>query len=105
MNCRVVSLDELLPGAVLADNVRDEAGRVLLRSGALMTESSIEALRRRGVESVSVEAAEGIPSPEHLAVERSRLEARLDLVFRQAGEGEANRQLRQAVLEFKLGVE
>ena len=104
MNVKTVSLDLLLPGAVLGDNVHDDAGRVLLRSGAIVTESSIDALRRRGIVSVAVELA-AVQSPEHLAHERVQLEVRLQEAFRRAGQSEANRQLWQAALEYKLGVE
>lgn len=104
MTAKTVPLDQVLPGTVLGDNVHDEAGRVLLRVGAIVTESSIEALRRRGVESVTVENTEA-HSPEHQARARVRLEVRLQEAFRHAGQSEANRQLWQAVLEYKLGAE
>lgn len=102
MNQKLLSLEELLPGAVLAENVHDNAGRVLLRAGAVITEASIDALRRREIEMVTVEVVAEELSPEQLAIERKRLEARLDEAFARAGEGVANQLLRQAVLEFKL---
>lgn len=105
MNQKLLSLDELLPGAVLAENVHDAAGRVLLRAGAVITEASIDALRRRDIEMVTVEAVVEARSPEQRALERSRLEGRLDEAFARAGDGEASRLLRQAILEFKLGDE
>ena len=104
MSVKVVPLDQLLPGATLGDNVQDEAGRVLLRVGAVVTESAIEALRRRGIEQVSVEVVEKM-NAEQFANEKMRLETRLHDAFRRAGESEANRQLFQAVLEFRLGIE
>lgn len=104
MNARLLSIDQVLPGAVLGDNVHDDAGRVLLRMGTVLTESSLEALRRRGVETLPVEALAHL-SAEHLAHERVRIETRLQEAFRRAGESQANRQLWQAVLEYKLGVE
>lgn len=104
MNARLQPLDQVLPGAVLGDNVHDDTGRVLLRMGTVLTESSLEALRRRGVETLPVAVVEQ-HSAEHLAHERARIEARLQEAFRRAGESEANRQLWQAVLEYKLGVE
>ena len=104
MNARTLPLDQVLPGAVLADNIQDDTGRVLLRVGTLLTESAIEALRRRDIPTVSVELAVD-HSPEHLAIERLHLEARLQTAFRHAGESEARRLLWQALVEYKLGVE
>lgn len=101
MTSKSLPLDQVLPGAVLGDNVHDEAGRVLLRAGAVLSESAIEALRRRKVEQVVLEVIEKT-SPEQLALEKVRLETRLEAAFRRAGHSEANRQLWQAILEFKL---
>lgn len=102
MTVKLVPLDQVLPGAVLGDNVQDEAGRVLLRVGAILTESAIETLRRRGVEALTLEVAAS-HSPEHRAVERLHLEARLQQAFRHAGEGQATRELWQALIEYRLG--
>lgn len=100
MTMTLCPLDQVLPGTVLGDNVNDAAGRVLLRGGTVMTESSIEALRRRGIEAVPVVVAE---RAEDVARERLRLETRLQEAFRGAGNGLASRMLRQAAMEFRLG--
>lgn len=104
MNAKQLPLELVLPGAILADNVHDETGRVLLRIGTLLTESSIEALRRRAVAAVVVDLAVD-HSPEHRAIEKLHLETRLQQAFRHAGDGPARRQLWQAVVEYKLGLE
>lgn len=101
MSVKLVPLDLVLPGSVLGDNVQDEAGRVLLRVGTILTETSIEALRRRGVETLTVEVGAS-HSAEHRAIERLHLESRLQGAFRHAGEGEASRQLWQALIEYRL---
>lgn len=101
MSAKIVPLDQVLPGVVLGDNVHDAAGRVLLRVGSILSESSIEALHRRGIASIAIEVADRA-GEEHLAVERVRLEARLQAAFRYAGDGVANRELWQALLEFRL---
>ena len=101
MNTKRMPIDQLMPGVVLGDNVHDEVGRVLLRVGAVVSESAIEALRRRGVTEVTIEHVEK-QSPEQWALEKMRIESRLQEAFRRAGESEANRHLWQAVLEYKL---
>jgi len=100
MTTTLCPLDHVLPGTVLGDNVNDAAGRVLLRGGAVMTEASIEALRRRDIEAVPVLVAE---RAEDVARERLRLETRLQEALRGAGNGTASRMLRQAAIEFRLG--
>jgi hypothetical protein len=102
MSSKIIPLDQVLPGAVLGDNVHDDAGRVLLRVGSILNESSIAALHRRGIASLAVEVAERA-GEEHQALERVRLETRLQAAFRHAGDGVANRELWQALLEYKLG--
>lgn len=102
MSAKVIPLDSVLPGSVLGDNVHDEAGRVLLRAGTTLSEASIAALHRRGVDTLTVEVAAS-HSAEHRAIERLHLEARLQAAFRQAGNGEASRQLWQALIEYRLG--
>lgn len=104
MNTKTVPLEHVLPGAMLGDNVEDDSGRVLLRVGAILTEAAIETLRRRGVGSLVIEVA-GDYRPEHRAVLRLHLESRLQQAFRHAGDSEAQRQLWQALLEYKLGSE
>lgn len=104
MSAKILPLDQVLPGAVLGDNVEDDGGRVLLRVGAILTEASIETLRRRGVEALVIEVATE-HRPEHRAVLRLHLESRLQQAFRHAGDSEAQRQLWQALLEYKLGGE
>lgn len=104
MSANTLPLDQVLPGAVLGDNVEDDSGRVLLRVGAILTEASIETLRRRGIASLVIEVA-GDHRPEHRAVLRVHLESRLQQAFRHAGESEAQRHLWQALVEYKLGSE
>lgn len=104
MSAKIVPLEHVLPGAVLGDNVEDDGGRVLLRVGAILTEASIETLRRRGVKALVIEVATE-HRPEHRAVLRLHLESRLQQAFRHAGDSEARRQLWQALLEYKLGGE
>jgi hypothetical protein len=104
MTAKVVPLEQVLPGAVLGDNVEDDRGRVLLRVGAILTESAIQTLRQRGIGSLMIDVA-AEHRPEHQAVVRLHLESRLQLAFRHAGDSEARRQLWQALLEYKLGGE
>jgi hypothetical protein len=55
---RVVSLDEIRGGALLAVDVLDARGHVLLSAGASLTGAHVSLLRRRGIESVTVRSEE-----------------------------------------------
>lgn len=54
MNKRI---EQVLPGEILAADLKDPAGRLLFPRGATLTESVIEALTHRGVTDVEVEGA------------------------------------------------
>lgn len=99
MTLKRLPIDEVLPGMALGDNVQDTQGHILLRAGTLLTVASIEALRRREIDTVPVQVIAAV-DPGHLAVERARLEQVLQLRFRRAGRSLAGKSLQQAALEF-----
>lgn len=49
-----LALAEVRPGMILADEVRDEQGNLLLPKGAVLTAQSISLLPRHGIEAVPV---------------------------------------------------
>lgn len=97
-------IDEALPGMMLADDVREAQGAVLLPKGATLSESALASLRRRGVAvlPVLVESYESRLSPEEEAARRERVEQRLQYIFRRAGDGDPVRQLREQVSLYHL---
>ncbi|HEY1229662.1 MAG TPA: hypothetical protein VGF26_20325 [Ramlibacter sp.] len=95
-----VALDDAGAGMVLADEVRDGQGNVLLAKGATLGEPMLAALRRRGVEHIRVED-DGL-SPEQLAAERERIEARLARLFRQPHGGAADALLREQLAAYRM---
>ena len=100
MSLQNKKIDEVLPGSELADNLADSTGRVLLRRGTLLTESALDALRRRGVETLPViVAGEGASDPQQVAAERQRIERLLDERFVRAGKTLAAQVLHQAARE------
>ena len=101
MPVRAIPIDQVLPGALLGDNVNDAGGRVLLRVGTLLTESIIESLRRREIASLPINVQETADAMQ-LEAYRAEAERRLFEAFRKAGNGQASRALRQATLEFML---
>ncbi|TFW32343.1 hypothetical protein [Massilia horti] len=97
---KLVALDDAAAGMVLADEVRDRLGNVLLAQGAALSESLLQALRRRGVESIRIEE-DGL-SPEQLAAERERVSARLAHLFRKPHSGAANATLRAELTAYRM---
>lgn len=102
MSRRVVVLQDVVAGAVLADDVVDAVGRVLLPRGTELGDATLSGLRRRGVESVALEVAEAAEDVDRRAAHRRAVEQELHVRFRRAGEGAATRLLFRATLEYLL---
>ena len=96
-----IPTDQLVVGQVTAEAVVDAGGRVLLPAGSELTESSLNGLRRRGIETVAVEFVSAA-DPAEQAVRREHLVAELDHRFRQAGSGQETRTLYAEILAYSL---
>lgn len=60
---RRVRADGLCPGMVLAEPLKDLAGRTLLKEGAELTETYIQRIRQWGFESLAVRGGDNEPEP------------------------------------------
>lgn len=104
MSGQALALDQAAAGMVLADDLRDAGGALLLPAGAVLSEAALAGLRRRGVAGCRVEtahpanAAEPAAETEHAAPgspRQERAQARLRHLFRHsAGAGGAATLLR-----------
>jgi hypothetical protein len=101
MTIQTLPLEQVMPGMVLGVDVQDAHGAVLLAAGGEISEALLSALGRRGVQQVSVLVQE-VLSEAGREARREVLRARVDHLFRHAGEGAADRFLRQAILEYRL---
>ena len=101
MTVHILPLEQVTPGMVLGADVQDAHGAVLLAAGGEISESLLPALRRRGVRQVSVLIREELSEAEREA-RREAKRVRLDHLFRHAGDGDADRLLRQTLLEYRL---
>lgn len=80
---KVIALDDARAGMVLAADLCDDGGAVLLPAGATLSDASLKSLGRRGVASLSVQDAgdgDGAPSE----AEQLRRCARLERLFRRS---------------------
>jgi putative nucleotidyltransferase with HDIG domain len=56
-------IDQILPGEILAADLKDSAGRLLFPRGAVLTQSAIEALNQRGITEIEIEGGREPLSP------------------------------------------
>jgi len=97
-----ITLDEAEPGMVLAADLLDTQGQVLLPGGATLSENSITSLRKREVDTLSILGDE-VAEADH-AEELAEYEERLARVFRKHDEQDmATEILRQFVYNFRFG--
>ncbi len=99
-SARETALDSVLPGSVLAAELRDVQGAVLLPKGASVTEATLLSLRRRGIETLVV-LVEQADDPEREAASRQEIEQQLRHLFRLAGDEAPARQLLQMIREYR----
>jgi hypothetical protein len=95
-----VDLDDATAGMVLAADVLDHQGSVLLPQGAPLTEALLRSMHRRGIDSVPI--VDDAVDPALVAAERARVEARLAQLFRQPGPGRADALLREQLTRYRL---
>lgn len=96
-----LSIDDVLPGMILADAVTDDGGRVLVPAATELTESMLQSLIRRDVPELLIER-EVEADPQAELARRMKIEEVLDHRFRKAGEGWGTKSLYQAIIEFSL---
>lgn len=99
---RDLALDAASPGMTLAAAVLDASGGVLVAQDAVLTESLLAALRRRGVQRCVVW---GIDDPDGVALaqQRERALARLALLFRHTTSVEGSALLLAQLCAYRAG--
>jgi hypothetical protein len=96
-----LTLDQACPGMILAEDMRDAGGNLLLKSGTSLTESMLASLQRYTIGRFSVLGEEGDAVDDTAA--RELIEQRLAKLFRGCGEGVASRSLRDCLNQYRLG--
>lgn len=103
-----IDLDDAGAGMVLAEALTDGHGTVLLPEGAVLSDSMLASLRRRGVESCTIIApADGGDgdggAAEDPALARARALERLQHLLRRSAETDATGQLLQLLATYRAG--
>jgi hypothetical protein len=83
---QAIALADATAGMVLAEALHNQAGSVLLPAGATLTSTTLNALRRRGIESLGVLGEKEPDDGAARAAERERQCARLARLFRNSAE-------------------
>jgi hypothetical protein len=102
---KVIELDDAKPGMVLAHELTDAHGSVLLPAQASLTESMLSALGRRGISTISIvhEIDEDDEAREQRRqLQRAHAQARLVSLFRKYGTDGANGKLHALVERFRM---
>jgi hypothetical protein len=97
----VLALEAVQPGMKVAVAVLDGGGRVLVPAGAEVSSSMLASLARREVAAIAVEL-EVEEDPALREAQRIAHAARLDELFRKAGDAPETRTLYEAVLAHRL---
>lgn len=96
----VVPIQEAQTGMLLAEEVRNAAGGVLLTAGTELDEAVLAGLCRRGVECLVVDRPDPRSETE-IAEELARMEARVRHLFHRHRGNPELQLLMQAVLEYR----
>jgi hypothetical protein len=96
-----VELDDAVAGMVLAEDVLDGQGGILLPQKTALTDALLTSLRRRGIDTVHV--VNDDISEEELNAERQRVQRRLARLFRKCQDDRICGILLQQVTEYRLG--
>lgn len=98
-----VAIDDALEGMVLAHNLLDPGGAVLLPAGATLSAASLNSLRRRGIEQLQVVLAAAAPDAAAIAAERERQCLRLERLFRKSAAVGASGKLLERLRDYRMG--
>lgn len=98
-------LAEVSPGTLLADDLADGTGNVLLTAGTRIDAALLATLARHGIDAVPVAASEasaGAGSAEDRAARAAEIRATLEKRFAGAGNNPASQALFETVLAHRL---
>lgn len=100
---RTLSLDQAIPGSVLAADLLDAHGALLLPAGTTLSESLLASLAQRGIEQLDLRHDSPAESEAEATARRQRLVSRIEYLFRAAGDNIAMRELQSQITSFRLG--
>ena len=98
---KVVNLEQVETGMILAQDVLDANGTCLMTSGIALSASQISSLKRRSINSIAIEIEEGL-SADELSAQREACIKQLDHCFRQVKDNADMQRLKNVLLAYRL---
>lgn len=97
-----LDIDEATPGMTLAEDALNPRGKMVMPQGAVLTEASIDGLRRHDVTQLSV-ALPDEEAAKQAEAERQQQLQRIAHLFRHCDENQPAAQLRQYLTRYRQG--
>lgn len=97
---RLLSLNEVLVGMIVANDLLDTHGGLILGQGTIVTEAILFSLQRRGVETLGIVSGKGVDFDPEVEMEHQR--QRLVKLFRRCGNDPTNQLLLRYVTQYRL---
>ena len=91
----------LMEGDELAVDIKDVNGQLLLPAGQLLNNRSIELLRRRDIQTVTVKLDQTLDKDQYKKLKEEVIE-RIDHKFRKVGANPVMQELHKLVIEYRL---
>lgn len=95
-------IDNVKAGDILAHDLADDSGNKLLTAGFEFTQTSINQLKRRGIDVIPLEK-ESMQSQEELAELQAEIESRLKQRFRKVINDPQMRSLMEMIMAYQSG--
>lgn len=100
---RLMAIADVVAGMVLAQALCDHGGGMLLPAGTTLTDATLNALRRRGIDALGVVGDEAAGDAVDNEAERARQCARVARIFRNSAEVDATGALLERLLHYRRG--
>lgn len=101
MHFRYLPLSKVAAGTLLAEDLLDKVGHVLLPAGTTLTDRMLQAIANHGIHQLSVKDTAMSPQEEKDEIQ-GKLQ-RVEKIFRHEGENEPANLLKSYVLHYRQG--
>lgn len=100
---RTLPLVQVAPGSILAADILDSHGALLLPAGSALSEGLLVSLAQHGIDQLDIHDDSPAESEAEAASRRQRLAARIEYLFRAAGDNIAMRELQSQITSYRQG--
>ena len=97
----VIDIAECEQDSVLAEDIVNKNGMVMLKAGSVLTDDKISALLKNGINSISV-LSENKLTPEQMAERRKKVEKNVKKLFRKCDKSKHMSQLEGILIDYYI---